>query len=58
VKLKAIPLVMAVAAAGLLTACASPQVKATDLAATQQNAQPIYTTAVVVNSRSARRASP
>jgi hypothetical protein len=49
VKLRAIPLAMAVAAAGLLTACASPQLKATDLAATQPNALPHYTTAVVVN---------
>ncbi len=48
-KLKAIPLAVAIAAAGLLTACASPQINATDMAATQQNAQPAYPSVVVVN---------
>ncbi len=48
-KLRVIPLAMAVAAAGLLTACASPQIKAIDTAATQQHALPAYTNVVVIN---------
>ena len=48
-KLRVIPLAMAVAAAGLLTACASPQIKAIDTAATQQHALPAYTNVVMIN---------
>jgi hypothetical protein len=49
VKLTAILLAATAAAAGLLTACASPHVNATDMAATQRNAQPAYPAVVVVN---------